>query len=381
MFNSKLLINFAMNFKTAYSTRINVQEAVQELKSQLMNFDTNLILFFASPVYDPATLSAEMHRTFQEATTAGCTTSGEIVSGLMLDQSIVAMAFHRSVTSNFKTEVVTNIRTDEHAVAKAFTSFEQHFGTSMDTMHPSEHVGIVLIDGVSGCEEVINEKIGDATNVTFVGGSPGDDLQFKATYVYANGKAYEEAALLLLMKPTVPFTVLKTQSFRESGQVLTVTETNEATREVLSFNGQPASAAYAEALGVAEEVLSDHVFKNPLGLVLAKNEPFVRSPRVIEDDRIFFYCHVKKGMDLSVLHSTDIVEDTKQALEDKIQEMNQVSGIINFNCILRTLDLKEQNRTQEYANLFATIPTVGFSTYGESYIGHINQTATMLLFG
>ncbi|MEO0334670.1 MAG: FIST C-terminal domain-containing protein, partial [Bacteroidota bacterium] len=61
------------------------------------------------------------------------------------------------------------------------------------------------------------------------------------------------------------------------------------------------------------------------------------------------------------------------------QQDNAVGAIINFNCILRTLDLKQQGRTQEYADLFTDTPTVGFSTYGESYIGHINQTATMLL--
>ena len=370
-----------MNFKTLYSTHTNPGKAVQDLESQLADFDTNLILFFASSAYDPATISTEMHQTFGQADTLGCTTSGEIVSGKMLDQSIVAMAFSPSVTSDFKAEVVTNLRTNEHAVEKAFTSFERHFGSPMRTLDPAQYVGIVLIDGLSGCEEIINEKIGDATNVSFVGGSAGDDMQFQATYVYANGKAYEEAALLLLLKPTVPFSILKTQSFVESGKVLTVTQTNEYNREVLSFNGKPAATAYAEALEVTEDTLADHVFKNPLGLVLAENEPFVRSPRVIEDNRMLFYCTVKEGMDLSLLHSTDIIRDTKAAVAQKCREMSHVSGIINFNCILRTLDLKGQNRTQEYADLFADITTVGFSTYGESYIGHINQTATMLFFG
>ena len=370
-----------MNFKTAYSTHADISEAVQDLKRQLVDFDTNLVLFFASSMHDPKTISAEMHRVFKDVTTAGCTTSGEIVTGQMLDESVVAMAFSSAVTSDFKAEVITDIRSDERAVAKAFTSFEQHFETPMNRLSPTEHVGIVLIDGMSGCEEIINEKIGDATNVMFVGGSAGDDMQFKSTHVFANGEAYEEAALLLLMKPTVPFSILKTQSFQESGQTLTVTEVNEATREVFSFDEKPASVAYAEALGVTEEALPDHVFKNPLGLVLAENEPFVRSPRVVDGDRVLLHCNVKKGMELSLLNSTDIIADTKRELVEKIRDMKQVSGIINFNCILRTLDLKGQNRTQEYADLFADVPTVGLSTYGESYIGHMNQTATILLFG
>ena len=369
-----------MYFKSVYSVNPSVGQAVSELKNKLAGFDTNLLLFFASPQYDATALSAAMQQTFKGCTTIGCSTSGEITSGKMLDQAIVAMAFHPDALLDYKVEVLTSIRSNEKVVDKAFASFSDHFGCSMSNMNPDEYVGLVLIDGLSGCEEVINERIGDLTNVAFVGGSAGDDLQFQTTYIYADGKAYEEAALLLLLKPALPFSILKTQSFQDTGKVLTVTETNEAKREISKFNHQPARRAYAEALQVPAEELAEKMFKNPLGLMLAKDEPFVRSPRVIEEDRVLFYCNVKQGMDLHLLRSTDIVKDTQKSLKDYEDKLGRISAIINFNCILRTLDLKGQNRTQEYADLFAHVPTVGFSTYGESYIGHINQTATMVIF-
>jgi hypothetical protein len=52
-------------------------------------------------------------------------------------------------------------------------------------------------------------------------------------------------------------------------------------------------------------------------------------------------------------------------------------GIVSFHCILRTLQLRDECRVEAYGELFAGTPMVGFSTYGESSIGHINQTSTM----
>jgi hypothetical protein len=85
-------------------------------------------------------------------------------------------------------------------------------------------------------------------------------------------------------------------------------------------------------------------------------------------------------MELSLLESTDIIEGTKQALNDAKAELGSISGVIAFNCILRTLELIQKQSTDDFGKLFADIPAVGFSTYGEQYIGHINQTATMLVF-
>ncbi len=69
---------------------------------------------------------------------------------------------------------------------------------------------------------------------------------------------------------------------------------------------------------------------------------FVRSPRVVEGSDVLFYCSVKEGMDLHLLKSKDIVEETQKALNQKYQQMNGFSAIINFNCILRTLELKRK---------------------------------------
>jgi hypothetical protein len=86
-------------------------------------------------------------------------------------------------------------------------------------------------------------------------------------------------------------------------------------------------------------------------------------------------------MELSLLESTDIIKSTKKSLDDAKKELGNISGIVNFNCILRTLEMEQKGLCDAYGKLFADVPTVGFSTYGEEYIGHINQTATMIVFG
>jgi len=240
-------------------------------------------------------------------------------------------------------------------------------------------VGIVLTDGLSGKEELIIDRIGDLTNVNFIGGSAGDDLKFAATYVYANGKSYTNAAVLALIEPVGDFTFVKTQSFCQLPQKLVVTKANEAAREVLEFNHKPAAVAYAEALGTTVADAPNHFMHNPVGLVF-EGEPFVRSPQQIKGDSMHFYCSVVEGMELTLLESTDIIADTKKAVDAARQELGGISGIINFNCILRTLELGQKGLSNTYGELFSGVPTIGFSTYGEQYIGHVNQTATILVF-
>jgi len=368
-----------MKIKTAYSTKNSVNEAVAEIYAQLNCSDIKLILYFASSIYDGEVLSREMHKCFDTIDTIGCSTAGELVDDKMLDNSIVAMAFGSEAIEDFKIEVLSEKNSPDKCITTSFENFEQYFKLPMHDLDYKKYVGLILIDGLSLCEEKIMDKIGDRTNVIFVGGSAGDDLKFKQTYIFANGKQYSNAAVIALLKPACEYSIIKTESFVSTGKTLKVTKANEATREIIEFNNKPATSAYSEVLGVSVQDLKEHFFLNPLGL-MAGDEPFVRSPRVIENTSIHFYCSMVEGMELHLLKSTDIIADTQKALHTKKTELGGISGIINFNCILRTLELKEKNLTTEYGKLFAGVPTIGFSTYGECYLGHINQTATMLVF-
>jgi len=367
-----------MNIITAHSIETDPKKAARHLQTQMEGFNPSVVIYFASSHYDPDIISRSMQQAFPKADTFGCSTAGEIISGQMLKNSIVAMGMKADLIGEMNLQVVPDIRTMNH-VDKAFKKFKNYFSTDPSNMDLNEYVGIILADGLSKSEENLMDYIGERSNIIFIGGSSGDDLKFTQTWVYANGKSYTNAAVLALFKPKVGFSFIKTQSFKPCPSTLVATKVNPEERKVIEFNSQPARVAYAEAIGAPVDQIENYFMSNPVGLVI-DDEPFVRSPQRIEGDEMYFYCNVMEGMALNLLEASDIIQDTREAVENKRKELPRISGIINFNCILRTLELEKKGMTDAYADIFTDIPTIGFSTYGEAFLGHINQTATMLVF-
>ena len=367
-----------MSIAYAYSTQPSADEAVKEIFGHFKAVSPKMVIWFASSSYDQGKLSAGFEAAFGSAQVLGCSTAGEIVSGRMMKNSVVAMALDRNMVEDVTLAVVDGL-SQGAGVSKAFAEFERRTGQPMSGLDFTQYVGLILVDGLRGAEERLMDQIGDLTNVTFIGGSAGDDLGFKQTFVSANGQTCTDAAVLALLKVKNGFDIIKTQSFKVLPQSLTVTKALEANREVVEFDHQPAAKAYAEAVGCAPSDAGAHFMRHPVGLMV-DGEPYVRSPQQFKGDHMVFYCNILDGMELSLLESLDIVEDTKKAVAAKQGEIGKISGLINFHCILRTLELEQKNQTEAYGKLFTDIPTIGFSTYGEEYLGHVNQTSTMLVF-
>jgi hypothetical protein len=367
------------SIRTAFTRSDSAAGAARELQERLGAPPPRLVLYFATAAQDPAALAAAMEAAFAPAAVIGCTSAGELASGAMLQGAVVAMALGPDVVGDVAVEVLEGVRAGGgDLVPAAFEGLGRKLGAPMRRLDPSRHVGLVLVDGLSGAEERLMDAVGSGTDVLFVGGSAGDDLAFRATHVFAGGKAIPDAALLAVLRLERGFSILKTQSFATTGKRLVATQVDEASRTVHAFDGRPAAQAYAAALGVAPEGLPALFASHPLGL-MAGDEPFVRSPQRVVGGAVKFYCAIAEGAELEILRSTDIVEETRLALERKRKMLGGISGLVNFNCILRTLELQKNGQTAAYGALFADVPTVGFSTYGEEYLGHVNQTATMLV--
>ncbi|MBM7865969.1 hypothetical protein GTO89_06540 [Heliobacterium gestii] len=368
----------------AASPLVDTASAVRDIRNTID--DQALVVFFASSCHDPHIAARLMKEAFPRSTVVGCTTAGEIWCdplagvGKMASNHLVAMSFSEEIVGPFHAEVVGQL-SQSIDIAPALAGFEQAFGIPVAAMDPDEYLGMILIDGLICSEEALMEKLGDTSDILFVGGSAGDDFKLQGTYVFLDGQAYNDAALLLVMKPKRKFQAIKTQSFTILPHRLQVT--GACQRSVSHFNGQPAGKAYADALGIPLEKAPEQFVDHPVGLMI-DGEPYVRSPQKINDQGgLDFYSSLLEGMELRILESLDPIADTESAIAAAQQAMGGLSSVILFNCANRTVDMERRRITGEFEAMLGRLgaPVIGFSSYGEMYIGHINQTATMIAFG
>jgi hypothetical protein len=273
------------------------------------------------------------------------------------------------------------VRAGVQAATQAMTA---QLGAPLRDLDPANHVGLAFIDGLHGAEEEASEALGEvAPLLSFVGGSAGDDLRFEETRVHVNGESTAHGAALVALELTVPFTVAKTCSFVPSAHRFVVTKADPATRTVYEVDGVPVLEAYAAATGTTPDRIGNEVFmRHPFGLMF-EGEPWIRSPqRALPDGGLRFYCRIEEGMEVHVMEPTNLIEDTRTALRAAEARLGRpAAGALLFNCILRRLELDAQETHAAFRETFGGLPVAGFHTYGETWLGHINQTCTGLIIG
>ncbi|MFN3197110.1 MAG: FIST signal transduction protein [Bradymonadia bacterium] len=369
-------------FKSSATTETETDKVVSTIAADFEGIEPAAIVFFCSHTHDGAAISGGLKATYPEAEIIGCTTAGEFTEKLSVTGAVTAMAIPNSRTEQVVAALVKHEGKAADGVKAAAQGFASKIGeVDLRSLDPGRWVGVVLIDGLHGSEEQVNAALGEASPLlNFVGGSAGDNLAFQSTQVFYNGESTDDGTALLLMEMSRPFEVVKTCSFTPMGKTFTITKADEATRTVYEFDGRPAVEAYAEALGVTPEQIDGSIFmRHPVGIML-EDKPWIRSPQQQADNGgIKFYCSIIEGMEVSLMQSTDLVAETRRALTEVARQLSEVNGILGFNCILRRLEMDSDDTHGAFTECFDA-PTAGFHTYGESWLGHINQTLTAIVF-
>ncbi len=367
--------------RTAASKSTDTSEAIFEIFSQLRPKENpKLIIVFASIEHCTNDLVERFVKTFPDAAIFGCSSAGEICSGSIQEHSVVAISFGSSEIDAAWVDIVSLDNVEENT-REACDRFSSRIGTHPSELDSCYYAGITLIDGLSQKEENLMRTLSALTSLPFVGGSAADNLQMKETRVFTNSGVFTNSALLCILRTKNGYDCLKTESFKVEQSVgLIATKVSSNGRVVEEFNNEPAVIAYAKVVGCDVSELEAHFLNHPVGLVI-DGEFFVRSPQVIVGTAVHFFCSIIPQQKYELLCPTlGIVEETEAALKRKVLETgNRIAAIINFNCIIRAMQLRSVNMLEPYAELFAKIPTVGFNTYGEQLVHHMNQTATMFV--
>lgn len=363
--------------KSALSSNPDPKQALIEIKEQLGD-GHSFIIFFAAPSYNPQKISAEFHKAYPKIPTIGCSTAGEIFGGKLLLNSVVAMAFDSSIIKDFHCTLIKNMD-DILEVNTAFKEFEKQFKQAPALMDPQKHVGIILTDGTSAKPENIIARINELTEISFTGGAAGDDVKMKNTYVYYNGKHYQNAAILVIIEPQNDFKVLKTESFETTGKIFIATDVDESKRCIKTIDNKPAALFLAEQIGVPIEELKNKFADYSLGHMVYKNAYVHTTESFDKNYNLYLYSAIHKGAEIQLLKTTDIINDLKKFVTYEIRPLPNISAILHFNCISRDLKIRKDNAEKEFEKIFEGLPIIGFATYGEFLLSFINQTSTMLV--
>jgi len=244
--------------------------------------------------------------------------------------------------------------------------------------------GFFLVDGLSMLEErVISFIYSQFSGVSIIGGSAGDDIKFKSTEVYWDGRFVSDAAVFTIFETTLPFYTFKTQHFQPTGGKLVITDADPANRRVIEIDGEPAARKYAEILGLKIDKLTPMVFSNHPLMLKIGGEYYVRSiQKVNEDESLSFFCAIDNGLVLSVAEGIGLVENLENQLSEIKKRIPNLKFILGCDCILRRLEIKEKKLTDDIGRIIKDYPLLGFSTYGEQYNSiHVNQTLTGIAIG
>jgi len=362
-------------------------EAANKALKNLGSEKADVIMAFAAPKFEQQKMVNGIKSVIKNIPMIGGTTAGEISTQGLSVKSVVVMALN-SKDIKFYVGQGKNISKNEVNAGKQLAK-----SVLKKALKKNANTLIMLPDGLAGDGlEVIKgaQKIlGESFEI--VGGSLGDESDFKHTYQYFNGKVYENTVVGMLICGGKK---IKTATGVRSGWESIGNKfksTKSKGNVVYKFGNKTALDFYRELLGKDRgKKLPAIGLEYPMGLIdeRAKIEGYdyfqIRCPLGIneKDGSVSFAASIPEGKEVTLTYSSrsTIINGSKlSAMQAKKTLKGKPRLIMMFSCVARKMVLGR--RTNEEVNLVKSVfgknvPIVGFYTYGE--IGPIDKRVPTL---
>lgn len=368
------------------STRIDDPEmAVRDLFGRLGALDLSGLLLFCSSRYPLEPLAEAIASRAEGLTIVGCTSSGEITPDGLDEGTITAVGFPAGA---FRLNAICFDDLDRFDGATATQRVRELVAEANESardLGPSiHHAAIFLVDGLSHREEMVTLAIQDALGeVPLIGGSSGDQLEFRETFVYCDGRFRRDAALVAVLSTPRPLKVFRAQHHLPGVEKMVITAADPLARIVYEINAEPAAAEYARMIGCRVEDLGIEAFAAHPPMVRAGGEYYVRSIQSANPDgSLTFYCAIDEGVVLTLGECGDIIGGLDALFDTLDEEVHGLDRVLAFDCVLNSVEIRQRQLRSAVSQLYAERGAIGFNTYGEQYHAlHVNQTISGLAIG
>lgn len=345
--------------------------------------DVRVVIYFFSCELERSGIQAALGRSFGQARRVGASMIGGWSSSGPMEKGIVAMSLSGEEVEESFVSFREGVKADPEGISRSLAA---DIKTSLNgrTLDPEHYVGILLTDGLCLTEKVVRTLSTEPGFVLpVIGGAAADELEFKRTLVACDSSVSADGVVLLILKMKVPFFYDHFVHYQPTSRSGVVTKAEPDRRIVWEIDGRPAAARYAEFLGLASAaaITKSHFARNPLGVVIGTTV-YARSPNaVVDGSGLQFYCTIEAGTKVSLLKQGDLLLNARNGIARARSFLPGIRGALLFNCVLRYLEMKEDNEVKAFNDVFAGMPFIGCNTYGEELFTHHNQTLTALFIG
>jgi len=370
--------------RRAISVAQSPAAAAADLYAALWQPGCCLALVFVSASMDLPAFAAAIARLFGDVPVAGCTTSGEIGPGGYADGTVVGISLAAP-------DFAVSIGLIENLGCMDLAAMQNTVRCTRLAMHDAapwarhENLfAITLIDGMCGCEELVASAASAAlAGIPLCGGSAGDGLQFRQTFVLHNGAFHINCALIAVVATRRRFQAFKTEHFLPGSEKMVVTEADPRRRVVTEINAEPAAREYARVAGLTLDDLTPASFATHPLVVRVGGQCFVRSiQRANSDGSLVFLCAIDEGVVLTVGCAGDLIGNLAQSFSAIEARIGKPDLVIAFDCMLRGFELDQRRIRDTVGRMMDDNNAAGFCTYGEQYEAmHMNQTLAGIAIG